>query len=166
MAGNVEQSGNVVAEQPKKKKNGLLLIIIIVLILLLLFGSFMGYAFFTKSFFFAPKEASAEVEEVEIKETMFPLEGFVVNLDAGGPKRYLKVTMAIGCLNKKDIKKLQEKQYQIRDIVIATLRSKDIDTLEAVEKADEVKEELVENINTLFVPDIEMNLYFTEFIIQ
>ena len=154
-----------VPEEPKKK-NPIKPILIILLIIVLLGGGFVGYAFFTKSFFYEPKDAETAAE-VELKETMFSLEGFIVNLKTqNSSRRYLKVTLALGCVNKRDVKKLENKQYQIRDIVITTLRSKDIEILSSVEYEDKVKNELVENINTLFEPDIEMNVYYTEYIIQ
>lgn len=159
-----------VVPEASKKKSPLKLILIILLIIVLLGGAFVGYAFFTKSFFFAPKDAetaaTASTEET-LAETMFSMDGFIVNLKTkNASKRYLKVTLALGCAQKKDIKKLEEKQYQIRDIVITTLRSKDIEILATVEEEDKVKTELAENINTLFDPDIEMNVYYTEYIIQ
>lgn len=163
MADNQGATENTVNEQPKKKKKGLIIAIIIILILLLSAAAFTGYAFFTKTFFFAP-EGEKKVEEIE--ETMHPLESFVVNLDDGGSRRYLKITIAIGCINKKDIKKLTEKQYQIRDIIISTLRDQDISVLSSVEQEGIIKSKLLTNINTLFDPDLEMNIYFTEYIIQ
>lgn len=157
----------VVAEDSKKKKNPVMIILIFLLVIVLLVAGFVGYAYFTKSFFFAPKDAEAAIEEVELDETMFALDGFVVNLKTeNSSKRYLKITIALGCINKKDIKRLEEKQYQIRDIVITTLRSKNIDLLSSEDGEDQVKEELATNINSLFQPDIEMNVYYTEYIIQ
>lgn len=163
MADNQGATENTVTEEPKKKKKGLLIVIIVILILLLSAAAFTGYAFFTKTFFFAPE---GEEKAVEIEETMHPLESFVVNLDDGGSRRYLKITIAIGCINKKDVKKLTEKQYQIRDIIISTLRDQDISVLSSVEQGDTIKSKLLTNINTLFDPDLKINIYFTEYIIQ
>lgn len=157
---------DTLVSEESKKKSPLKGIIIILLIVVLLGAGFMGYAFFTKSFFFAPKDAETATK-AELEETMFSLEGFIVNLKTQNlSKRYLKVTLALGCVNKKDIKKLEEKQYQIRDIVITTLRSKDIEILSSVEEEEKVKKELAKNINTLFEPDLQMNVYYTEYIIQ
>lgn len=149
-----------------KKKNPLMMVLIIIIIILLLGAGFVGYAYMTKSFLFAPTDATTATEK-ELDETMFPLESFLVNLKSTNySKRYLKISVALGCINKKDIKKLEEKQYQIRDIVITTLRSKDIEILSSTEEEEKVKEELAKNINTLFQPDIDFNVYYTEYIIQ
>lgn len=165
MAATQNAPENTATEQPKKKKKGLLIAIIIILILVLLAGAFVGYAFFTKTFFFSPKDAN-EVKAETIKETMYPLDSFVVNLDSNGSRRYLKVTIALGCAEKKDIKKITEKEYQLRDVIISTLRDQDIEDLQSVEKEDEIKQSLITNINTLFEPDLSINIYYTEYIIQ
>lgn len=164
MAGKNETE-NVVAEQPKKKKKGLKIIIIIVLIIVLLAGGFTAFAFFTKSFFFAPKEEGAKTT-VDIKETMYPLETFIVNLEADSTKRYLKVSVVIGCINKKDVELIMEKEMQIRDGIISTLRNQGLERLGQVENEENVKQALKEAVNKLFDPDLDISIYFTEYIIQ
>lgn len=166
MAGKQEATEDVVVEPKKKKKKGLLIFIIIILILVLLGGAFTGYAFFTKSFFFAPAEDQGEEAEM-IEETIYPLDSFVINLDAnGGSRKYLKVTIAIGCVDKKDIKRIPEKEVQIKDTVISTLREQELETLSSVENEGVIKEEIKRSINALFYPDLAINIYFTEYIIQ
>jgi len=167
MAGKQQEATEDVAVEPKKKrKKGLLIFIIIILILVLLGGAFTGYAFFTKSFFFAPDDGQEGKVEM-IEETMYPLDSFVINLDAnGGSRKYLKVSIAIGCSEKKDIKRITEKEVQIKDTIISTLRGQELETLSLVEKEDVVKNEIIKSINALFYPELEINVYFTEYIIQ
>ncbi len=167
MAGKQQEvTEEVVVEPKEKKKKGLMIFIIIVLILILLGGAFTGYAFFTKSFFFAPDDGKEEKAEI-IKETMYPLDSFVINLDSnGGSRKYLKVGIAIGCIEKKDIKRIPEKEVQIKDTIIATLREQDLETISSVDKDDIIKDEIIKSINVLFEPDLAINIYFTEYIIQ
>lgn len=164
MAAKNEPVANVAAEQPKKKNNLLKIIIIIILVIVLLLGGFTAIAFFTKSFFFAPREGTAVT--TEIKETMYPLDTFIVNLDEKGSKRYLKISIVIGCVDKKDVKLITEKEMQIRDTIISTLREQGLDRLAPAGNEDQVKQSLKQAINTLYEPDIDINIYFTEYIIQ
>ncbi len=160
-----ETTEEAAVEPKKKKRRGLLIFIIVLLVLILLGAGFTGYAFFTKSFFFAPDDGQEEKAEA-IEETMYPLESFVINLGDNGIRKYLKVTLAIGCAEKKDTKKLTEKEIQIRDTIITTLREQSIETLSSVNKEDIIKGEIEKSINALFEPDLAINVYFTEYIIQ
>ena len=163
MAAKNEPVANVAAEQPKKKNNLLKIIIIIILVIVLLLGGFTAIAFFTKSFFFAPRETKITAE---IKETMYPLETFIVNLDEKGSKKYLKISIVIGCVNKKDVKLISEKEMQIRDTIISTLREQGLDRLAPAGNEEQIKQSLNKAINTLYNPDLDIKLYFTEYIIQ
>ncbi|NLK73555.1 MAG: flagellar basal body-associated FliL family protein [Clostridiales bacterium] len=163
MAAKNEPVANVAAEQPKKKNNLLKIIIIIILVIVLLLGGFTAIAFFTKSFFFAPRETKITAE---IKETMYPLETFIVNLDEKGSKKYLKISIVIGCVNKKDVKLISEKEMQIRDTIISTLREQGLDRLAPAGNEEQIKQSLNKAINTLYDPDLDIKLYFTEYIIQ
>ena len=159
MAAKNEPVANVAAEQPKKKNNLLKIIIIIILVIVLLLGGFTAIAFFTKSFFFAPRETKITAE---IKETMYPLETFIVNLDEKGSKKYLKISIVIGCVNKKDVKLISEKEMQIRDTIISTLREQGLDRLAPAGNEEQIKQSLNKAINTLYDPDLDIKLYFTE----
>lgn len=163
MAAKNEPVANVAAEQPKKKNNLLKIIIIIILVIVLLLGGFTAIAFFTKSFFFAPRETKITAE---IKETMYPLETFIVNLDEKGSKKYLEISIVIGCVNKKDVKLISEKEMQIRDTIISTLREQGLDRLAPAGNEEQIKQSLNKAINTLYDPDLDIKLYFTEYIIQ
>ncbi len=166
MAVKQQETTEEAVVEPKKKKRRVLLIFIIILLVLILLGAvFTGYAYFTKSFFFAPNDGQEEKVKI-IDEVMYPLDSFVINLGSDGIRKYLKVTLSIGCVEKKDTKKLAEKEVQIRDIIISTLRNQDIEIISSVDGEDVIKDEIEKSINILFEPDLAINIYFTEYIIQ
>ncbi len=154
---------NVIQEQPKKKK-GPLIIIIVLLVVILFGGGFFGYSFLTKSFFFAEGDSTVVKQRKEVGTVPFP--AFVINLNAGTAKRYLKVDMMIGCTDEKDVTAITEKSYQIRDVVIYTLRKKTVVDVATVENTNLIKKELKDNINTLFDPDLDIEIYFIDYLVQ
>lgn len=146
-------------ETPKKKKS--FLIVVFAIVLALAAASFFTYAYFTKSFLF--KEDS---EASQLSEAVYPLDEFVLNLKDPSSRRYLKTQIAIGYGNEKDEELIKEKQFQIRDIIIQTLRSKTAEEIMAVEKTDELKLELMRNINELYEPDLVLEVFIVDFLIQ
>ena len=97
---------------------------------------------------------------------VYTLDDFVVNLKDPSSKRYLKTKIALGFEDKKDLELLMAKQMQIRDVIIQTLRAKTTDEIMAVEKTDYLKKELMDNVNGLFEPDIVLDVYMVDFLIQ
>ncbi|MFA5527259.1 MAG: flagellar basal body-associated FliL family protein [Peptostreptococcales bacterium] len=141
-------------------------LIAIILFLSLLFGLlFLGFSYATNSFIFKP-EVKNNPMDIEIQETVVELGEFIVNIKSeNNSKRYLKTAVAVGCVEKKDAQRITEKMVQVRDLVIITLRSKSLDQL-MIGQEDKVKKEIADNINTLFKPNLSINVYFTDYIIQ
>ncbi len=160
-------SDNVKNTPQKTKKKSNKIVILLALVLALAVVSFFAYSYLTKSFVFAD-----ESEEQPVVLQVCALEEFVVNLKnpsgskSSASKHYLKTKIALGFENDKDTEMLTEKQMQIRDVIIQTLRSKTTDEIMVVEKTDDIKKELMENVNELFEPDLVLDIYIIDFLIQ
>ena len=155
---------NIIQEEPKKKKTGVVIIVVLLTVILLGVG-FFGYSFLTKSFFFANQgEASVAKPREEIGNV--PIGNFIINLNAGTSKRYLKVEMIIGCTDDKDIEAITARSYQVRDIIIHTLRKKTVVDVSSVETTNLTKKEIKDNINTMFDPDLDIEIYFIDYLVQ
>ncbi len=145
--------------EPKKKSIGK--IVAAALVLALAVVAFFAYSYMTKSFVF-----KGEANEEPVATQVYTLDEFVLNLKDPGSNRYLKTRIALGYESKKDAETLAEKQLQIRDVIIQTLRSKTTDNIMAVEKTDDLKKELIEDVNEIFDHDLVLDIYIVDFLIQ
>lgn len=152
---------NNVQTPEKKKKSKLIIIIPLVIIILVL--SFVGYAFFTKSFFFKSEE---DENAKKIEEKVFQMEEFVINLRDENARRYLKASIVITYENKKELEKLNNNIPQMRDIIIETLRAKSANEVMNVENSDTLKNEIKDKVNELYEDEIVLEVYFINFLIQ
>lgn len=160
MTDNANSKGNAHDDKNPKKKVKTL-IIIAVLVLALAAASFFAYAYFTKTFIFNEDSKVAPVAEV-----VYPLGEFVINLNDSKNRSYLKTQIAVGYANKKDEIFIKDKKFQIRDIIIQTLRSKTAEDIRAVEKTDELKVEIMNKLNELFEPELILEVYIVDILIQ
>lgn len=155
----------VKGEKSGRSEKKFKIIAIILFITMVFVFIFLGFSYATSSFIFKPIENSPKAN-IEINETVIDIGEFVVNIKSeGNSKRFLKTSITVGCTEKKDTQRIREKMVQVRDLVILTLRSKSLDEL-MIGQEDKVKKEIADNINTLFMPHLSINVYFTDYIIQ
>lgn len=136
-------------------------IILFALVLAIAVVAFFAYSYLTKSFIF-----KGESEDEKTITQVYALDEFVVNLKDPVSKRYLKTKIALGIENEKDIELLEENQMHIRDVIIQTLRSKTTDEIMAVEKTEDLRNELMGDVNKLFNDNIVLDVYMVDFLIQ
>ena len=147
------------SHKPKRKSNKIA--IISALVLVLAAASFFTYSYITKSFFFDDK-----AEDEPVIDQVYALDEFVLNLKDSNSRRYLKTKIALGYENKKDVEILAENNFQIRDVIIQTLRMKNAEEIMAAEKTEDLKRELMDDINGLFEPDLVLDIYIIDFLVQ
>jgi flagellar basal body-associated protein FliL len=94
------------------------------------------------------------------------LDSFIVNLANPEYHRYLKVTITLYYTNEFVGEEIEQKNYQIRDVVIGVLRSKTENDLSTSAKIEQLRKELVEVLNEVLERGNIKGLYFEEFIIQ
>lgn len=102
----------------------------------------------------------------ELKEIMYSVGDYTVNLDDPSYKRYMKVTIFIASDYKKLDGELTEKMPRVRDTIIGILRSKKIDDVNTSAKTDAVKREIKEKLNAIFTTGKLTNVYMNDIIIQ
>ena len=94
------------------------------------------------------------------------LETFIVNLADKGGNRYLRVTMDLE-LAKPDLQdEINKRMPQIRDSVLMILPSKRFDDISSVEGKIELRDEILEKLNSLLTLGKITNIYFKEFVVQ
>lgn len=91
----------------------------------------------------------------------------VVNLADSGSVRYLRVRIVLEFKkNEKLAAELKEKNAQVMDSVLHTLRSKSVDDIRPLEKEEKVKAEILNAINSKLKSGKIEKIYFTDFLIQ
>jgi len=88
----------------------------------------------------------------------------VINLKDSS--HYLKTELALGYGMEKDIKSIQGKEIQLRDNIITILRSKSREDILPVENTENLKEEIMNQLNDHFQEEVITDIYITEFLVQ
>ncbi|OPX89716.1 MAG: flagellar basal body-associated protein FliL [Pelotomaculum sp. PtaB.Bin104] len=163
-------------DKPKKKK--ILLILLIVLVVLA--GSAAGWYFFFKSpagdSAVAKKASSVEETKVpekttkakEVQNEKLDLGEVVVNLTGDGGGHYLRVKVVIEYPkdNKNLAKELKEKQHQVMDTLISTLRNKTLTDVTSAASVENLKKSLLKEINNNLKTGDITGVFFTDFLVQ
>lgn len=185
MAGKEHEEAPVGEE---KKKSGKMLLIIIGVVLVLILGiggaiiAMMSGNSESESESSAHKEAPAHGDEkategesskgeghgapsVEVG-IMFPLDMFTVNLLSESGRRYLKVEMNLELEGEELALELETKKPVLRDVIIRILSGKSLEEVSTVKGKENLKEEMLTELN-LRVKDGKINnIYFTDFVVQ
>jgi flagellar basal body-associated protein FliL len=146
----------------KDKSNVLRIVIIVMLLLIIIGGTGFGTWYFVKS-----KNSTADTsEKQEVKETMFSLDEFLVNLADEKGRRYLKAKIYIGHEENEELAlELEEKKTILRDATISVLRTKKSEDLDAY-GAEQLKTELLMRLNSHLTKGKARNIYFYDILVQ
>ena len=146
-------------EMNEKQKKSKKWIIAVVLAVILLSSS-------ATIFFNWDKLKSMEIFKKEEIQLSYEVGQIVVNLSDTGVTRYLKTKIVLGYYDDKNNEKIEEKQHEIKDIVVRSLRSKTVSEISSVENTDKLKNELITKLNQIFDETIITDVYITDFMIQ
>jgi len=161
-------------ERPKRKK----LILILLIILVVLAGSAAGWYFFFRTDDGAVVKKSSSVEEktapektakaAEVECEKLDLGEVVVNLSGDGGGHYLRVKVVTEYPknNKHLAKELKDKQHQIMDTLISTLRTKTLSDVAAASAVENLKKSLLNDINNNLKTGDITGIFFTDFLVQ
>ncbi|MGM0471498.1 MAG: flagellar basal body-associated FliL family protein [Bacillota bacterium] len=89
---------------------------------------------------------------------------FTVNLAKS--QRYVSLNMVLEISNEELIKKLENRNPQIRDAVISILRNKSPEDIDAQGKTMELRDEIRKELNKLVADGEITNVFFTKFVMQ
>jgi len=161
-------------DKPKKKKLPLILLIVLVV----LAGSAAGWYFFFKSpseVGGGEKKASAEESKANGKKAAgkeqepdkLDLGEVLVNLAGDGGGHYLRVKVVIEYPRDKNLaKELKDKQHQVMDTLISTLRTKTLADVSSTSSVEGLKKSLLVEINNHLKTGDITGIYFTDFLVQ
>ena len=131
--------------------------------LYMLVGFILSGAIFGALFYFFTNKQKSEVV-ISYKTYKYNVGEFSTNL--GNTRNYFKGTIKLETLDKDLDKKLEEKDTEIRDCIIATLIGKKADEILEPEGQLKLKEEILEVIANIVNSDKITNIYFVDYIIQ
>ncbi|OPY57459.1 MAG: flagellar basal body-associated protein FliL [Pelotomaculum sp. PtaU1.Bin035] len=169
------QGKGIKKNKPKKK-----ILLILLIILVVLASSAAGWYFFFKN----PSGNTGEVKKasektsveekkapakktVEVESEKLDLGEVVVNLAGNGGGHYLRLKVVIEYPKDKALaKELKDRQHQVMDTLISTLRTKTLADVSSAGSVEELKKSLLQEINkNLKTGDITA-IYFTDFLVQ
>ncbi len=101
-----------------------------------------------------------------LSERLISLEPFVVNLDGGDLRRFLKARIELETRSPIERSKLQGRSAQIRDAIIVALSSKRAEDLGSFEGKVMLKSEILLRLTDLLGEDSIQSVLITEFVIQ
>lgn len=103
-------------------------------------------------------------EEKLVKKPVVPLETFIVNLAGSKGRRVAKVNIELE-VSKSDVQKeIEQRQAQVRDIIIMILSSKTYEYVSTKEGKNQLREEIKDTVNAFLSKGKIESVFFTEFI--
>ncbi len=154
-----EEQEKEVQQKPKSNK---LLIILPLLVVLLGGGAAGAYFKFFKASAVAGKEEATK-EEAPVYQEM---DTFMVNLADPGGKRFLKATIKTRVNSPKVAEEMKERAFELRDLVLMILTSKEVDDVSRAEDKMTLKKEIMTSLNRVLHNGQVVDVYFTDFLVQ
>jgi flagellar FliL protein len=136
------------------------------IVLVVLAGSSAG-----AYFYFKPSGAAADPKSAKAAKTAetesLDMGDMVVNLAGNGGSHYLRVKITLEYPKEKKLSaELKAKQYQIKDVLITTLRSKSLQEVSSANAIPGLKGALLKEINNNLTSGEVTGIYFTDFLVQ
>jgi flagellar FliL protein len=97
---------------------------------------------------------------------MYPMDKFIVNLYTEGSDRYIKTSINFELGSEELSAELDLKQPLIRDIVIKTLSAKTYEEISTIRGKENLKDDIVMQVNQVLSDGQVNNIFFTDFVIQ
>lgn len=153
---------NDVQNGKKKKRVSLKVILVMAAVLAL-----MGAGAWLFSFVSANRgtDTATPDRRSEKPYLQYSLGDFTVNLADPGQRRYLKVQITVAFAEKNMTKELEQRNPQLRDLVIEVLRSRTAAQL-TEGNVDLLRSDLLAGLNNLLDRGEIREIYFTEFLVQ
>lgn len=178
------------AQAPAKK--GLMMWVVIGLVVLLVAGGGGAFAWLK---FKAPAKSEAKTETTQAAEpkpaeaaqdpaaaaeksgegekggppgkmgTIVDLDPFIVNLADQEP-RYLKLTLKLEVESPESKAEVLQRTPQVRDSLLVLLSSKESTALKPATGKLQLRDEILQRVNSLLAAGKARNVYFTEFVVQ
>ncbi len=182
------ENSEVVVEKKGGSSNLLLIIIAAMLGLMLIGGAVGAYMLLSEDDAVISDAENAKSTQVEKEQAaaaattaqstsvrksdftnigpMYPLDQFIVNLFSEDGSRYLKTTINLELSVQELATELDAKKPLIRDIIIKALSAKSYEEISTIAGKENLKDEIVANVNAVLKDGKINNVFFTDFVIQ
>ncbi|MCC7142733.1 MAG: flagellar basal body-associated FliL family protein [Candidatus Eisenbacteria bacterium] len=90
----------------------------------------------------------------------------VVNPAGTGGRRYLKVSVSLEVKDAKVAKLVEHRSAPVKDVLVRNLSSRGLEELTDPTTKEDMREQLVGEVASLFPKGSILNLYFTEYVVQ
>ena len=164
------------ATNGEKKRGISKLLIAIILFVVLFFMGMMAAGFYILwSRIPAPQvamDSGESMPEKEIKEEppdlgpIYSIGTMIVNLADKDGKRYLRVNMELELSHPEVSGEIEKRLPLVRDRILMVLSSKAYQDISTTDGKNELRKQLVENLDEFFVAGDIVNVFFTEFVVQ
>ncbi len=183
-----EATENVEVVEKKSGGSNILLIVIAVMLALMLIGGAVGAYLLLSEDEAVIADANSAKQSQQLEEApaakaapvatsvrksdytnigqMYPLDQFIVNLFSEDGSRYLKATMNLELSVPELATELDSKKPLIRDIIIKALSAKSYEEISTIAGKENLKDEIVANVNAVLKDGQINNVFFTDFVIQ
>jgi len=117
--------------------------------------------------FFTPSESAKPKASREEKiGPIYRFEPIIVNLNEEGARRYLKVTLSLELNSSELVKEIELLKPRLLDSIITLLSSKTLKDIEGAKGKENLRREIVAELNRYLDTGIVINAYFSEFMVQ
>jgi len=104
--------------------------------------------------------------EAATRGTIVLMENVVVNLQGDGRTHFLKVAPGLEVANAEAATEIEERMPELRDLVISHFASRGVTEVIGREGREQVKQELLADINNRLQHGQVLNIYFSDFVVQ
>ncbi len=145
---------------PKGGKNKLIPILLLVAVLLV-----VGIAAVVAKKVLSKKSKPAVVDTSAVGSTV-ELDEFLINLAGPGDDHYLKTTIGIGLAPSAAPEAFKDKIPIVRDAIVMTVSAKTLDQIKSASGKEQLKQDLVKQIDSSLKEDDVHAVYFEAFATQ
>ncbi len=104
--------------------------------------------------------------KVELGKFIFPVDDVIVNPSGTDGKRLLLTSLGIDIRTDKMMEELKTREALVKDVIISTLSSKNVEQLNNTSYRDSLKVQIADRLTKL-IPSVGINtVYFSKYIIQ
>ena len=113
-----------------------------------------------------PPSAGGKGHDETVEKSAFPLDTFIVNLEGGGQRAYLRAGITLGLSHPLSRNQTEVDIPMVRDAILSVLATAKADQLLTAEGKDQLKADILRSV-TEHAPQLGVeHVYFTEFLVQ
>lgn len=147
------------AEDSGMKGKILMFVGIAFLVIVIAAGTSLGLLWYMS------QDSAPEEGEEQTMGPTYQIGDFTVNLSGSGGYQYLQTNIVVEVSDEDVINELDSRSPQVQDAILTTLRSQSMEQIQEP-GANQIKQELANNINEVIQHGEIENVWFTQFVVQ